>query len=192
MKFALPALRASKTNRRNRLRLAVENLEERLAPAVTPIDLADPSLYGISGVKDSGRVSISADGQLVAFLSNSDDLVPNDYNALPDAFVFNRTTGEVTLVSVGPTGLAGGIEAGRAPVISPDGRFVAFESNKQGILPDFTNDSLNQIYLRDLQTDTTSLITPSAIGSAGGNFESFGPIFSADSHHIALLGTATN
>lgn len=192
MRIAKHALATPTKSRRARRRLALENLEERLAPAVTPIDLADPSLYGISGVRDSGRVSISADGQLVAFLSNSDDLVSNDYNALPDAFVFNRTTGEVTLVSVGPTGLAGGIQAGRVPVISPDGRFVAFESNTQGILPDFTNDSLNQIYLRDLQTDTTSLITPSEIGSVGGNHNSFGPVFSADSHHVAFLSLASN
>ena len=47
---------------------------------------------------------VPADGQLVAFVSDADDLVPNDTNGQPDAFVYNRSTGAVTLVSVGLDG----------------------------------------------------------------------------------------
>src|SRR5439155_17335612 len=60
--------------------LAVEALEERTVPTAQPVDLIDPSLFGVSGLKDSSHASLSADGQLLVFQSNSDNLVPNDTN----------------------------------------------------------------------------------------------------------------
>jgi hypothetical protein len=109
---------------RRRPPLSLEVLENRTLLTVQPLTLADPTLWGATGLKDSTRPSLSADGQLVAFASNADNLVPNDTNGRADAFVFNRGTGTVTLVSAGPTGLAAGIDGSTAPVISPDGRYV--------------------------------------------------------------------
>src|SRR5262245_59398819 len=86
----------------------LERLEERVAPAAA-IDLADPSLYGISGRGPSSHPSISADGQLVAFTSTADNLVANDFDKGADAFVYNRSTGAVTLVSVDVNGYAAGV-----------------------------------------------------------------------------------
>ena len=124
-----------------RRRLAIEVLEARTLLSAQPVDLADPSLYGLSGLKASSAPSISADGQLVAFASSADNLVPNDLDGSPDAFVFNRSTGAVTVVSVGPDGQAAGISgytSPMAPVISPDGRYVAFESGLSSAKPILT------------------------------------------------------
>ncbi len=44
---------------------------------VQPLTLAAPSLYGVSGLGASSLPSISADGQLIAFASNADNLVPS-------------------------------------------------------------------------------------------------------------------
>src|SRR5262245_27640819 len=79
----LPSSLLRKPNRKQRGRAALrqlERLEERLAPAATPMDLADASLYGVSGQGASSHPSISADGQLVAFTSTADNLVHNDFN----------------------------------------------------------------------------------------------------------------
>lgn len=176
----------------HRRALRLERLEDRTLLTVQPLTLADPSLWGITGLKASSTPSISTDGQLIAFQSDADNLVPNDSNGLTDVFVYNRTTNSVTLVSVGPSGLAGG---GAAPVISPDGRYVVFESNSRGILPNFTNDNRNQLFLRDLQTGSTSLVTINATGSGGGNRGAGNGVslgtahaaFSADSKHLAFL-----
>ena len=76
-----------------------------------------------------------------------------------DAFVYNRSTGVVTLVSVGLDGMAAGIATDNAspPVISPDGHYVAFESTSGDLVPGFTNSSGTiELYLRDLQTGTTA------------------------------------
>src|SRR4051794_29887769 len=84
----------------------MQPLENRLAPAAPPGPPPDPTPYGASGRGASSRPSISADGQLVAFTSAAENLVPNDPDNLPDAFVYNRSTGTVTLVSVGTNGTA--------------------------------------------------------------------------------------
>ena len=126
---------------RHRRHLTLEALEQRVLLTVQPVDLAGPSLYGASGMLASSAPSISADGQLVAFASSADNLVPNDADNAPDAFVYNRGTGTVTLVSVGPDGMAAGIgsyTSPMAPVISPDGRYVAFENNSDDVLPGVT------------------------------------------------------
>jgi len=182
-------LRRASQHRRSAYRspLALERLEDRTLLSPLPLTLADPSLNGITGLKDSSHPSISADGRFIAFQSNSDNLVPNDTDGLSDVFVFNRGTGIVTLVSVGPNGMAGG---GDNPVISADGRYVAFESNTRGILPSFTNDGRTQIFLRDLQTGTTTLL--SGLGGAGGNHDSSQAAFSADSQHVGFLSNANN
>jgi YD repeat-containing protein len=183
-----PSRKAMLSRRRRPLR--IDTLEDRAMPTVLPVSLADQSLAGISGISDSSHASISADGQLIAFQSDSDNLVPNDSDRAPDVFVYNRTTGIVTLISVGSTGVAGG---GQNPVISPDGRYAAFESNSRGILQSFTNDGNTQIFLRDLETNTTTLVTASAtVGGAGGDFPSSEAIFSADSHHLGFISRADN
>ena len=76
---------------------------------------------------------ISANGRYVAFESNNRSLVPNDqnnalYTQYPDIFVLDRHTGRMERVSVLSTGEEnpnGGLD----PTISPDGRYVAFNSS---------------------------------------------------------------
>ena len=97
-----------------RRRLTLESLEHRVLLTVQPIDLADPSLYSVGGTLASSSPSISTDGQLVAFTSNAENLVPNDTDDAPDAFVYNTSTGTVTLVSVGLNGMAAGIQLANA------------------------------------------------------------------------------
>jgi len=46
--------------------LRLEPLEDRCLLTTLPLSLADPSLNGVTGLKDSARPSLSADGQLVA------------------------------------------------------------------------------------------------------------------------------
>src|SRR5438477_1968387 len=87
---------------RRRRPLCLEQLEDRTLMTVQPLTLVDPSQWGTTGLKDSTQPSISADGQLVVFGSEADDLVPNDTNGRPDVFVYDRSAGTVRCVSVGP------------------------------------------------------------------------------------------
>ncbi len=108
------------------------------------------------GFGATGRVSVSGDGRFVAFASYNNDLVPDDTNACPgdqltcsDVFVVDRTLRTIERVSVGPDGLQGNNHS-RSPVISDDGRYVAFASladNLIGVEAD-SND-LEDVFVHD-------------------------------------------
>src|SRR5262249_39828411 len=71
-------------------------------------------------------ISLSADGRLVAFVSSSSALVPDDTNGARDVFVRDTTTGGTTRVSVGAGGQSDGPSSNAR--ISANGRYVVFTS----------------------------------------------------------------
>jgi len=62
------------------------------------------SSAGIQGSADSWAASISADGRYVAFMSDANNLVPNDTNARSDIFVHGS---ELAIVAEPPVVLSG-------------------------------------------------------------------------------------
>jgi uncharacterized repeat protein (TIGR01451 family) len=102
--------------------------------------------------------SISDDGRYVAFKSDASNLVRGDRNGVTDVFVRDRVAGMTERISVDSAGneAPGG---GDDPSISPDGRYVAFETS--GFDGDFAQD----IYLRDRTAGTTTRISVSHDGS---------------------------
>src|SRR5262245_15272904 len=100
--------------------------------------LVSASMDGTPGNGGSVVWSISADGNVVAFTSTSTNLVANDTDGLPDLFVKDLVTGEVTLV---------------APIqgrlldedLSPDGSRIVFSTNAGLILSD--TDGAADVYL---------------------------------------------
>ena len=68
------------------------------------------------------------------FVSAAANLVPGDTNKKKDVFVHDRLTGETTRVSVSSTGQEANADSA-APVVSADGRFVAFESAATTLVP---------------------------------------------------------
>jgi Tol biopolymer transport system component len=78
------------------------------------------------GPSDSPR--ISDDGRLVVFSSLASDLVPNDFNACRDVFVYDRQTGLITLISVNIGGYLTGNQRSLQPAISADGSIAVFTS----------------------------------------------------------------
>jgi Tol biopolymer transport system component len=79
-------------------------------------------------------LSISGDGRYVAFGSDASNLVPGDTNNETDVFVYDRQTGETTRVSVASDG-AQGDRSSSDPDISADGRYVAFASFADNLVP---------------------------------------------------------
>ena len=108
---------------------------------------------GTQGVSVSGDTSISADGRFVTFGSAASNLVPEDTNNSADVFMHDRQTGLTTRVSVSSNGTQGNNSCGWN-AISADGRFVAFESLSDNLVPSDTNESLD-IFVRDLMAGST-------------------------------------
>jgi Tol biopolymer transport system component len=135
--------------------------------------------------------SLSADGRWIAFASYADDLVPNDHNGAPDVFVRDLLAGTNLLVSVGANGDAalGGFSAN--PVISANGRYVAFVSSATNLVADNTNFFVN-VFRRDLFTQTTMLVSvgSNGVGSADGDCSS--AAISGDGRYVVYLTKAKN
>jgi Tol biopolymer transport system component len=102
-----------------------------LAELGQPLRLISRNLAGLPASGGSSRATISADGRLVAFLSDATDLIAVDGNGSSrDAFVVDVDTGAVELASISSFGLQAFQDA-KVPVITRDGRSVAFESDAE-------------------------------------------------------------
>ena len=148
---------------------------------------------GAKGNGNSGNAAISADGSSVAFESVSNNLHPDDTDTTLDVFVRDLQDNTTTLVSraTGATGAKGG-SSSDLPAISADGRFVAFQSAATSLHADDL-DTTRDIFLRDLQDNTTTLVSRAA-GDTGdaGNDESSTAAISDDGQSVAFQSSATN
>lgn len=88
----------------------------------------------------SSGPSISADGRFVVFASFASNFVPGDGNGFSDVFVFDRETGRIDIVGAElDNGRPGGNVPDYPPSISADGRWIAFASAAENIVPDDIN-----------------------------------------------------
>src|SRR6185295_7492640 len=91
--------------------------------------------------------SISADGRFVSFGSLATDLVGGDTNGTGDVFLRDRQIGTTARVSVDSAGAQGNFVSDD-PVISADGRYVAFRSYATNLVPGDTN-GFTDVFVRD-------------------------------------------
>ena len=89
--------------------------------------LVSVNTNGVAGNGTSGSSAITPDGRYVAFVSTASDLVPSDTNGIPEIFVRDLQTGTTVLASVGAASTSTLYPSpnSAAPVITPDGRYVA-------------------------------------------------------------------
>jgi Tol biopolymer transport system component len=78
------------------------------------------------------------------------------------------------------------------PTMSADGRYVAFGSYSSDLVAGDTNGNLQDVFVRDLQTGTTTLVSQNAAGTASGNGASYSNGISADGRYVAFQSLATD
>lgn len=187
-------------------RFVVYNVGTPLRANGTDEDLAGMFVYDTrTGKRERlGRIAgfdmtISAGGRYIAFASEARDLVPGDTNRKADCFLYDRRTKKVTRVSLGGSkALGGGWFAGKAqgtkestgPVISHNGRYVAFVSTATTLVPGDTN-KVDDVFVRDLRTGATRRVSVGANGKQA-NGVSGGPAMSSDGRMLVYLSQATN
>jgi Tol biopolymer transport system component len=136
--------------------------------------------------------SISADGRYVAFASRATNLAGLDGNGdLPDVFVRDLVAGTTVRVSVDSGGVPADGSAAN-PSISADGRYVAFSTYAILAPEDVTGNW--DVYVRDLQSGTTTLVSISVGGTQGDDASCFDtqPRVSADGRYVAFDSLASN
>ncbi|MEG4632537.1 calcium-binding protein [Microcoleus sp. AR_TQ3_B6] len=133
--------------------------------------------------------SISADGRRVAFWTDANNLVPGDTNANFDIFVRDLSTNTTARASVNSAGNQGNRDS-RDPYISADGRFVGFWSSATNLVPG-DNNNTQDIFVRDLLTNTTTRVSVDSAGNQG-NGESFDVSISGNGRFVAFRSSAAN
>jgi Tol biopolymer transport system component len=143
----------------------------------------------------SSTPSISGDGQVVAFVSSSTNLVVGVV-AGTHVYVRNILTNQTSLVSRdNSVALVPGDAPSSTPSISRNGQFVAFTSQAMNLLLPTTVQTVTagQAYIRDTQTNQTSLVSQDNNGGlVAGNGLSSTPSISADGQFVAFVSSATN
>ncbi|MFN8547629.1 MAG: calcium-binding protein, partial [Candidatus Eisenbacteria bacterium] len=136
----------------------------------------------VQGNDDSWDPSISADGRYVVF-SYPAELVPG-YGF--GVFLHDLQGGTTTIVSVS-NGVVG---YSYHESISGDGRYVAFESDADNLVPGDTNGLLD-IFVHDLQTGTLTLVSTDSTGVPGNDW-SLESSISGDGRYVAFASHASN
>ncbi len=127
-------------------------------------------------------------GDFPAAFNESMGNQPKAFTATAQA-AYRGIFGSTTRVSVASNGTLG--DSGSTnPVISADGRFVAFTSSANNLVLRDTNNN-GDIFVRDLQNGTTTRVSVANDGTQGTGFSS-NPAISADGHFVAFTSNASN
>ncbi len=155
--------------------------------------LVSMNTTGGSGNNHSGVEFISNDGHLVGFRSSASNLVAMPTNNQQNIYVRDLVAGTTLLVSVNFNNTAGGNSTtggvNRA-ALSSDSRFVAFQSIATDLVTNDSNGIFADVFLRDLQLNTTSLVSINVAGTGSGNHQSIAPLFDPSGRHIAFVSKA--
>ena len=135
---------------------------------------------------------ISADGRFVAFESLATNLVKNDATgSTRDVFVHDRATGKTRLVSRSSNGSQGtGAGTATRPSISANGRYIAFASGRNGLVPGDA-DGLVDVFVHDRVRRKTKLVSKSTSGNNGDGGSS-SPDISGSGRLVVFASNATN
>jgi len=122
----------------------------------------------------AGQPVISNNGLVVAFSSADPNFVPNDDNldflggGGADVFVWDlRSSPAITRVSLTATGQQSSLGSDTtAPSVSGNGAYVAFESTADNLVPNDTNGTVSDVFIRYRPTVETSVSLGVPLGGA--------------------------
>ncbi len=131
-------------------------------------------------------VGFSADGQFLTYAMASSSTA-NQQNI----YRYDLQTGANLLVSVNFNSAAITNAASDSPVISPDGRFIAYRSFATNIVP-FDSNSDPNMFVYDASNNSTLLASANAAGNSSAADRSLKPVFSADGETLVFQSWAAD
>jgi len=144
---------------------------------------------GNGGVYGVSRSGVSSAGDTVVFTSNA-----TDYDSTPNVSATRHVYyGDPRLVDVDPLFQNSGDTSGDSPSVSADGRYVAFASAASNLLPEIPDDNhASDVFVRDVQTGVTRLVSVNHAGNAAADGESSRPQISGDGRFVVFVSQATD
>jgi Tol biopolymer transport system component len=151
--------------------------------------LVSVSSAGVQANQLCSEQAISADGRYVGFSSFASTLLIGDDNGLTDVFVRDLANNITTRVSVSSAGVQAN-QASFHPVLSQDGRYVAFTSNASNLV---ANDvaGFRDVFVRDRSSNTTTRESVSTAGAEANNASTLESI-SGDGRYLSFSSLASN
>jgi hypothetical protein len=134
-----------------------------------------------------GAVAISADGNYVVFGTIA-KLAIEDNNGYQDIYLYDRTAQTYQLISKAPGGNVGNHESS-SPTISPNGRFIGFQSKATNLALNDTNKVTDGFIFDQITGELTRILAPVVTQPNG---RTSAPVFSADGSKFAFWTEATN
>ncbi len=132
---------------------------------------------------------VSADGDRIVFLSTATNLVPGADDGTRHIYVFERSTNLTRLVSASNSGQPGDRNS-FSPAISADGRFVAFQSIAENLVPN-DNNQAGDIFVYDILNETIERVSVGP-GGVEADEQSGRPAISADGRFVSFHSDAEN
>ncbi len=149
--------------------------------------------FGVEANGASTSPAISADGRFVVFQSTATNLDPKDSSVNDDIFRKNLLTGQVELVSFDSSNKRASYGYSRRPSISADGRYVAFDSTGDDIVPGHAMYYCCDVFVRDMDLHTTQRASVDSNGQQSseiGVVGSIAPAISADGFVVAFVSNS--
>ena len=151
------------------------------------VKLASCTPDGVQGSGESWWTSISGDGRFLAFTTQADNLLPQPIT-FEQVLRKDLQTGEIRLVSCDASG-APGNNGSEDSSLSADGRFVAFESGANNLVPGDL--ALWDVFRKDMRTGAIERCSSNAAGT-GANATSIVADISGNGRFVAFESGATN
>ena len=137
--------------------------------------------------------SISADGRYIAYYSLARNLAGGQTDHNDDVFRYDTETRNTKLISVDSGGADAGNQDSDSPSISGGGARIAFTSEASDLVAADGNGHTRDVFVRDLTTATTSLVSvPSPTVPTGADGDSGVPSISGNGRFVAFPSEATN
>ena len=154
-------------------------IDERISVDSNEVAANDRSFYA----------DITPDGRFVAFGSEATNLVPGGSNGQFQLYVRDRLAGITDVVSLASDGSQAN-QGAEAPTVSADGRFVAFHSPSDNLVPGDTNGTTD-VFVRDRWLGRTEGVTVQPRGLEVRE-PSDSAVISADGRYVAFRSRAPN
>jgi len=145
-----------------------------------------------AGNQNSGAARMSSDGRYVFFDSGADDLVAvRPPGGITNVFVRDMVTGVTSPVSVNLSGNSGSDES-RLSDVSPDGRYVVFNSDADDLTAETDINDSRDVFVRDLVAGTTILVSVDTSGTSTGDSQASDGSITPDGRYVFFHATASN
>lgn len=151
--------------------------------------LVSVNTNGTKGNAGSEEASVSDNGRYIAFASDASN-IGGTADLITDVFYRDMNTGITQAVTSG-SNAAAGFNDSQQPVISSDGKYIAFESFRVDLVSNQDTNGTQDLFLYNTSNKVFSLISRTPAGAAG-DARSGHPGISSDGRYIVFESAASN